>query len=336
MDFDFPGKIAVMGGGSWATALSKLLMAHGGSIIWYMRRRDRIDDFRRLGHNPVYLSDIAFDTDRIAFTDDINLACSEADTLLLVTPSPYFLSHVNKITVDISSKSVVSAIKGMVPGENRLISDYMTGRFAIDPDRMLVVSGPCHAEEVALGRQSYLTVGCRNLDNAELFADRLRGRGLSAVTSTDVTGIELASVLKNVYAIAAGIIHGLKSGDNLLAVMVSNAIREMERFIAAVSPDPARHIDNSVYLGDLLVTCYSNFSRNHNFGAMIGRGYSVRSARMEMEQTAEGYFGTACVHAIHADRVPGVEAPLAEAVYDILYNGAPADLTMRRVSRLFT
>lgn len=321
-----------MGGGSWATALAKLLMADGSPIVWYMRRRDRIDEFIRLGHNPVYLSDIAFDTSRIAFTDDINLACSEADTLLFVTPSPYFLSHVDKITVDISDKSVVSAIKGMVPGVNSLVSDYMTGRFGVDPDRVAVVSGPCHAEEVALGRQSFLTVGCRDMHTAELFASRLRGRALSAVTSTDVAGIEYGAVLKNIYAIAAGIVHGLKIGDNFLAVMVSNAIREMSRFISAAVPGN-RQIDDSVYLGDLLVTCYSHFSRNHNFGSLIGRGYSVKAARMEMEQTAEGFYGAAAIHTVNASL--GVDMPLAEAVYEILYSGTSAEMAIRRASLLF-
>lgn len=321
-----------MGGGSWATALAKLLLSNRESIIWYMRRPDRIDDFCRLGHNPAYLSDIPFDVNRIAFTSDINLAAREADTLLLVTPSPYLLSHFEKLTEDISGKGVVSAIKGMVPGCNSLVSHYMESHYGVAASRIAVIGGPCHSEEVALGRHSYLTIGCACRDNAEAVAECLRGRALSATVSTDVAGLELAAVMKNIYAIAAGIVHGLKSGDNFLAVLVSNAIREMQSFITA-AVGAGRDIDASAYVGDLLVTCYSNFSRNHNFGSLIGRGYSVKAARMEMEQTAEGYYGAACIHAFNES--VGARIPLADAVYDVLYRGArPAD-AMRRLSLIF-
>lgn len=332
-DSVFPGKIAVMGGGSWATAQASLLLRNCGSIVWYMRRQDRIDEFRRLGHNPVYLSDVAFDTSRIAFTTDINLACSEADTLLMVMPSPYLKSHLDKITVDLSGKNIVSAIKGMVPDGDTLISRYMVSRFGVSPDRVLVVGGPCHAEEVALGRSSYLTIGCSNPERAALYAAKIRGKALSTVISTDVEGIEIASVLKNIYAIAAGIVHGLKMGDNFLAVLVSNAIREMERFMAVAVPRN-REICRSAYLGDLLVTSYSRFSRNHNFGSMIGRGYSVKAARMEMEQTAEGYFGTACIHNVNSRL--GVDMPLLETVYAILYEGANAECAVRMLAGRLT
>lgn len=321
-----------MGGGSWATALAKLLLQNCDSIIWYMRRDDRIADFKRLGHNPAYLTDCAFDVGRINFSSDINAVCEQADTLLLVMPSPYFKSHVDKITVDISDKSVVSAVKGIVPDVNEIISHYMTGRFGIADERMLVVSGPCHAEEVALGRPSYLTVGCHDVFHSQQFAKCLAGPCLHTIVSSDVDGIEYAAVLKNVYAIAAGIIHGIKSGDNFQAMLVCNAIREMERFVDTVCPRP-RQICDSVYLGDLLVTSYSRFSRNHNFGFMIGRGYSVKAARMEMEQTAEGYYGTKCIHEINQQY--GVDMPILEGVYDILYRGASPQATLRAVSAKF-
>lgn len=266
----FPGHIAVMGGGSWATALAKLLLQNCETITWYMRRDDRIEEFKRLRHNPAYLTDVDFDIERINFSSDINAVCENADTLLLVMPSPYFTDHMDKITVDISSKAIVSAVKGIVPDTNELITDYMVRRFGVDPARNLVVSGPCHAEEVALDRPSYLTIGCANLEMAEEFAKLIRGKNTHAITSSDVDGIEYAAVLKNVYAIAAGIIHGMKTGDNFGAILISNAIREMERFVDAACPRP-RQICDSVYLGDLLVTAYSRFSRNHNFGSMIDR-----------------------------------------------------------------
>ena len=323
-----------MGGGSWATALASLLLKNCETIYWYMRRQDRIDDFKRLRHNPAYLTDLRFDVERIIFTDDINEACRQADTLLLAMPSPYFKDHADKIETDISGRSIVTAIKGIVPGENMLVTDYMHERFGIRRENMLVVSGPCHAEEVALDRPSFLTVGCGDQAKGEAFSRLLESGNSRAIVSRDVNGIEYAGVLKNVYAIAAGVIHGAKRGDNLMALLASNAIREMGRFLDAAAPVAGRNICDSVYLGDLLVTAYSRFSRNHNFGSMIGRGYSVRSARMEMEQTAEGYYGTKCMHEINARY--GVDMPILDAVYDILYRGVRAERALRTLSATFT
>lgn len=305
-----------MGGGSWATALAKLLMRNCPTIHWYMRRDDRIEEFKRLRHNPAYLTDVVFDVDRISFSSDINEICRECDTLVLAFPSPYFKEHINKITEDISSKAIVSAIKGIVPDDNVLVTDYMHSRFSINKDHMMVISGPCHAEEVALDRISYLTIGGHNAPMAEAFARCIASKNSHTIISTDVDGIEYAAVLKNVYAIAAGKIHGMRRGDNFLAMLVSNAIREMERFVDAVCPHP-RQICDSVYLGDLLVTAYSKFSRNHNFGSMIGNGYSVLAARMEMDQTAEGYYGTKCIYDINTHYQ--VDMPILNCVYDILY-----------------
>lgn len=310
-----------MGGGSWATALAKLLLRNCETISWYMRRDDRIEDFIRLGHNPAYLTDVEFDVSRIFFSSDINHVCAECDTLLLAFPSPYFKEHIDKINVDISGKSIVSAIKGIVPEDNKLVTDYMIDRFGVKRDNTLVISGPCHAEEVALDRISYLTIGCHNTELAERFAKCITSKNSHTIISSDVDGIEYAAVLKNVYAIAAGIVHGMKRGDNFLAMLVSNAIREMERFIDAVDPG-VRQICDSVYLGDLLVTAYSRFSRNHNFGSMIGKGYSVKAAKMEMEQTAEGYYGSKCIHDINQKYQ--VDMPILDAVYDIIYRGTPA------------
>ena len=310
-----------MGGGSWATALAKLLLTNCREIIWYMRRDDRIADFLRDKHNPVYLSDIMFDTDRIHFSSDINAVCSEADTLLLVMPSPYIKEHLKKITVDLSGKCIVSAVKGIVPDENAIVTDYMRDFYHIRPEHQLVIGGPCHAEEVALGRKSYLTIGSKDIQLAKRFAQCLQGPKLRTIVSTDVDGIEYGAVLKNVYGICAGIIYGLKSGDNFQAMLVSNAIREMDRFLTTVCGGN-RCITDSVYLGDLLVTAYSKFSRNHNFGSYIGRGYKVKAAMMEMEMVAEGYYGTKCIYEIN--RKHNVDMPILNCVYDILYNKVPA------------
>ena len=318
----FPGKIAVMGGGSWATALAKLLLADNKEIYWYMRRPDRIADFKALGRNPVYLSDVKFDIDRIYFSSDINEICTIADTLLLAMPSPYIKEHLKKIIVDISGKNLVTAVKGIVPDDNLIVTEYMHKVYGTNLENSIVIGGPCHAEEVALERLSYLTIGCNNIEMASTFADHIKGRNLRTILSTDVTGIEYAAVLKNVYAIAAGVVHGMKNGDNFLANLVSNSIREMRKFVDVVAPHDKRDICDSVYLGDLLVTSYSRFSRNHNFGSMIGKGYSVKAAMMEMEMVAEGYYGTKCIHDIN-ERY-GVDMPILNNMFDILYNRLPA------------
>lgn len=331
---EFPGKIGIMGGGSWATALAKLLLANCETIMWYMRRDDRIEEFIRLGHNPAYLTDVQFDVNRIYFSSDINHICRECDTLLLAMPSPYFKDHLAKVTVNLMQKSIVSAIKGIVPEQNQTITSYMQENYGIPDENLLVVSGPCHAEEVALSRPSYLTIGCADVDHARAFADRLAGMNTHTITSKDVQGIEFAAVLKNIYAIAAGIIHGLKMGDNFLAMLVSNATREMARFLNAVAPDEERLICDSVYLGDVLVTSYSRFSRNHNFGSLIGRGYSISAAKMEMEQVAEGYYGAMCIHDIN--KKYKVNMPILEGVYDIIYRRINPAMVMRRLGETFS
>lgn len=329
------GKVAVIGSGSWATALAKLLLDNCERIGWYFHRQDRIDDFIRYGHNPVYLSDVSFDPMRIDFTSDINVACHDADTLLIVTPSPFLRSTAEQIKVDISQKNIVSAVKGIVPDTNKLVTDWFEERFGCQADRMLVIGGPCHAEEVALERMSYLTIGCRDRDRSAEFASLLEGKRMHTIVSEDVNGIEYAAVLKNVYAIAGGIINGMKAGDNFMAMMVCNAIREMERFVDAISPMAGRNICESAYLGDLLVTAYSKFSRNHNFGSMIGKGYSVKAAMMEMEMVAEGYFGAECIYRINQEG-PKVEMPILNAVHSILYEGNRPRRAFEEVARTFT
>lgn len=328
----FPGNISVMGGGSWATALASVLLKNCSTINWYMRRDDRIEEFKRLGRNPAYLTDLRFDIDRINFSSDINAVCEQSDTILLAMPSPYIKSHLQKITTDLSGKAIVSAVKGIVPDDNMLVTEYFCDRYGIAPDNALVVSGPCHAEEVALDRPSYLTVGCSDIDTAKRFAGVLDCNNIHAIVSSDVIGIGYAGVLKNVYAIASGIVHGMKKGDNFTAMLVSNAIREMERFIDVVSPRP-RQICDSVYLGDLLVTAYSRFSRNHNFGSMIGRGYSVKAAKMEMEQVAEGYFGVKCITEINQRYE--VAMPILEGVYDILYRRVSPEYAISQIAKSF-
>lgn len=326
------GKIGVIGGGSWATALARLLLHNADHILWYMRRQDRIDEFIKCGHNPAYLTDASFDIDRISFTSDINEVCRRADTLVVAVPSPYFLSHVDKISVDLSGKNIVSAVKGMVPDENLVVTEYFRVRHNCPKNNLLVIGGPCHAEEVALDRLSYLTIGCHDLEKSRRFAEMLSGKRLKTIISSDVDGIEYAAVLKNVYAIAGGIISGMKAGDNFMAMLVSNAIREMRSFVDAVDPEP-RDICCSAYLGDLLVTAYSRFSRNHNFGSMIGKGYSVKAAMMEMEMVAEGYYGTKCIHEVNSG--VGVRMPILDFVYSVLYQGVSPRKALQHLADKF-
>ena len=287
------GKLAIMGGGSWATAIAKILLSTEDSINWYIRRDDRIADFKRLGHNPAYLTGVQFDVNRIKFSSDINQIVNDSEVLVFVTPSPYFKSHMKKLKVKLKDKFVVSAIKGIVPDDNLLMSDYFHRFYGVPVENISVVAGPCHAEEVALERLSYLTVGCQELENAQAIARKLTNSYVKTSVSEDVAGIEFSSVLKNVYAIAAGICSGLKYGDNFQVVLMS------------------------VYLGDLLVTGYSNFSRNRVFGTMIGKGYSVKAAQLEMEMIAEGYYGTKCMKEINEHY--RVNMPILDAIYNILY-----------------
>ena len=310
------GKIAIIGGGSWATAIAKIVLSHTQHIGWYMRRDDRIEDFKRMGHNPAYLTSVHFNIDRIFFSSDINEIVKSYDTLIFVTPSPYLKNHLKKLKTRIRDKFIVTAIKGIVPDENLVCSEYFHQVYDVPHENLACIGGPSHAEEVALERLSYLTIGCADVEKAKGLTDVLSSNFIKTKTSTDVVGIEYSSVLKNVYAIAAGICSGLKYGDNFQSVLMSNAVQEMSRFLKSVNPIE-RSIEDSVYLGDLLVTGYSNFSRNRTFGPMIGKGYSVKSAQIEMEMIAEGYFGTKCMKEIN--RHMHVNMPILDAVYNILY-----------------
>ncbi|MBP3573329.1 MAG: NAD(P)-binding domain-containing protein [Prevotella sp.] len=342
------GKIAIIGGGSWATAIAKIVINHTHHIGWYMRRDDRIEDFKRLQHNPAYLTSVHFNIDEIDFSSNLNDIVQRYDTLVFVTPSPYLKNHLKKLKTRISDKFIVTAIKGIVPDENLVCSEYFHQVFDVPYSNLACIGGPSHAEEVALDRLSYLTVACSDDEKAQAFADVLASNVIKTKTSADVLGIEYASVLKNVYAIAAGICSGLKYGDNFQAVLMSNALQEMNRFLTVVrdmqtkgrddmpmtrnqAEQPA--INDSAYMGDLLVTGYSNFSRNRTFGSMIGKGYSVKSAQIEMEMIAEGYFGTKCMKEIN--RRLHVNMPILDAVYNILYERIAPQIEIKLLTDSF-
>jgi glycerol-3-phosphate dehydrogenase (NAD(P)+) len=297
-----------------------------------MRREDQIEDFKRLTHNPSYLTSVHFNIKEIEFNSDLNKIVEAYDTLVFVVPSPYLKNHLKKLKVRLKDKFIVTAIKGIVPDENLICTEYFHQVFDVPHDNLACIGGPSHAEEVALERLSYLTVGCSDMEKAQAFADVLNSQFIKTKTSTDVIGIEYSSVLKNVYAIAAGICNGLKFGDNFQAVLISNAVQEMARFLKTVHPID-RNVYDSVYLGDLLVTGYSNFSRNRVFGTMIGKGYSVKSAQMEMEMIAEGYFGTKCMKEIN--RHWHVNMPILDAVYNILYERIAPQIEIKLLTDSF-
>lgn len=309
-------RVAIVGGGSWATALAKIVLTNVDEVNWFIRRTEVIEEFKRTGKNPTYLNSASFDVSRIHFTDDINIVVRDSDILILAIPSPYLEPTLKKIRRTMRSKIIISAVKGMIPDKNQIVTEYLHEKFNVPDENMLVIAGPCHAEEIALQRLSYLTIGCTNRDRANQLAPLFQTSYVRTCTSVDIIGLEYTSVMKNIYSIAGGICQSLRYGDNFQAVLISNALQEIEHFTAALSSVP-RDIDASGYLGDVLVTAYSKFSRNRQFGQMIGMGYSVKAAQLEMEMVAEGYYGTYCIH--QANEKLKVKLPIVDAVYDILY-----------------
>lgn len=324
--------VAIIGSGSWATALAKIIMHNVPDINWHIRRQEVIDEFVEIRRNPNHLEWAYFDVSRIHFSADINAVIEESDLIVLAIPSPYIKQSLNEIIVDMSQKFVISAVKGMIPDENLLVTEYMHQYFHIPKENLGVIAGPCHAEEIALERLSYLTVGCKDIVKAREWSKLFDTPYVRTTPSNDVEGLEYASVMKNIYAIAAGICKSLHYGDNFLAVLLTNAMHEMIRFAKAKSDIP-RDITDSGYLGDVLVTAYSNFSRNRQFGQMIGMGYSVKAAQTEMEMVAEGYYGTKAIWL--ANQHTHVELPIVEAVYQILYNRKSAKNIIKELTKRF-
>ncbi|MEP3838402.1 MAG: NAD(P)H-dependent glycerol-3-phosphate dehydrogenase [Algibacter sp.] len=316
---DKPLKYAVFGAGSWATAIVKMLSENLNEIGWYMRSVYTKEHLLREQHNPNYLSSVEFHLEQLKLSNDINEIAEYADVLIFVIPSAFIHSELEKLTVDISNKTIVSAVKGIMPETELLVGEHFHKTYKIPYDNIAVIAGPCHAEEVALERLSYLTISCSDTKKAEAIANSLSSDYIKTKTSDDIIGIEYAVMLKNIYAIAAGIAHGLGYGDNFQSVLMSNAIREMKRFIKK-RHKMKRNINNSAYLGDLLVTGYSVFSRNRMFGNMIGKGYTVKSAQMEMSMVAEGYYATKSAHTLNEKNDKKTQIPIINAVYEILYD----------------
>lgn len=327
-----PNKILVVGGGSWATANIKMLTDNttDKEIFWWMRNAEAVEGLHKYRHNPNYLSSIEIKVPAQNISTDLKGLIQQANFILLNVPAAFLKNALSDITpADLAGKKIISAIKGIVPDENLIIGEFLHKYFNIPFEDFMVISGPCHAEEVALEKLSYLTIASPDADLAALFAGMLSTRYIKTITSDDIYGTEYAAVLKNIYAVASGICHGIGYGDNFQAVLISNAISEMKDFVDAVHPID-RDIKESAYLGDLLVTAYSQFSRNRTFGNMIGKGYTVTSAQLEMNMVAEGYYAVNCLHQINKQYT--VSMPICEAVYRILYKKHSPVLEMRRLA----
>jgi glycerol-3-phosphate dehydrogenase (NAD(P)+) len=325
-------KVLVVGGGSWATANIKMLADNitEKEIFWWMRNAQAVDHVQQFGHNPNYLSSVEIKVPAANISTDLKLLVQQADIILLNVPAAFLKEALTDITADdFAGKKLVSAIKGIVPDENLIIGEFLNKQYNVSFDDIAVISGPCHAEEVALEKLSYLTIASGAPALAAEFAGMLNTRYIKTIVSDDIYGTEYAAVLKNIYAIAGGICHGVGYGDNFQAVLISNAIRELMRFVDAVHPI-TRDIKESAYLGDLLVTAYSQFSRNRTFGNMIGKGYTVRSAQLEMNMIAEGYYAVNCLYEVNKQY--NVDMPIVEAVYNILYQKRSPAFEMRQLA----
>lgn len=312
-------RIAVIGGGSWATALVKMLSDNERKkdIYWWMRNEKQVESIKKYHRNPNYLSAVELTINPEHISTNINEVVNQADIVILNVPAAFLKDALKDLGHSaFKGKIIVSAIKGIVPDDNLIVGEYLQSRYEVELNDIVVISGPCHAEEVSQEKLSYLTFASQAPESAEIVASLFKNCYIKTNLSDDIYGTEYGAVLKNIYAVASGICHGVGFGDNFQAVLISNAIREMARFVNAVHPIK-RDIKESAYLGDLLVTAYSQFSRNRTFGNMIGKGYSVNSAHLEMNMIAEGYFASHSIHQIN--KIHAVDMPICNAVYAILY-----------------
>lgn len=322
-------KIAVLGGGSWATAIVKMLTQNEDYVGWWVRREEVAAHIRQFHHNPNYLSDVALETDKIYVDHDLMSVASQAEILVLAVPSAFLAEAIEPLRELLPQKWVISAVKGIEPGSHQIIGEYLHDNIGLDYSRFGAIVGPCHAEEIALERLSYLTVASGNEKLSNAVAEKLRGSYVKVRCTADIYGTEYAAVLKNIYAIAAGLAQGLGYGDNFQAVLVSNALREMKRVIGAVHPIK-RQIIQTEYSGDLFVTMYSPFSRNRRLGLLLGKGYSLSAARAEMSMIAEGYYAAKLIREVKRERE--VKMPIALAVYKVLYENASPKKTLRALA----
>lgn len=341
-------KFGILGSGSWGTALAKILTDSGEHIYWWNRSETAIEQFKQRKHNPQYLQSAKFDVSQLTLTTDPNEVVRHADVIVIAVPSAFALDALEQIDKgSLANKKIISAIKGIIPENNLLLNDYLKESFNVPIENYFAVLGPCHAEEIASERLSYLTFTGIDEKMTATIAGRFNTAYLNTVLNKDIYGVQYAAVLKNIYAVGAGIAHGLDYGDNFLSVLIANSADEMAGFLrkAGIINAEVGYIDHSelskneahnnyaasVYLGDLLVTCYSLHSRNRAFGNMIGKGYSVKSAQLEMSMVAEGYHASKCMEFIN--QTIGAEMTIANAVFQILWNNVPAADAFAKVEK---
>lgn len=334
-------KFGIIGSGSWATALVKILTDNGHALNWWVRNERSIEYIQRRRHNPSYLQSAYFDISLLNMSPDIGEVIRNSEILVIGVPSAYIESCLGHLGPDaLDKKKVVSAVKGILPGQNILLNYYLQQKFGFPLEAYFAVLGPCHAEEVAAEKLSYLTFSGTDVTTASQIASYFSTGYINTIVNHDILGVQYAAVLKNIYALGAGIAHGLDYGDNFLSVYIANAADEMASFLREFGAehivvgehegeDPITHKRTpnyaaSVYLGDLLVTCYSLYSRNRTFGNMIGKGYSVKSAQLELNMVAEGYNAAKCIYNIN--KSVDAPMPIAESIYRILWeNVKPAE-----------
>jgi glycerol-3-phosphate dehydrogenase (NAD(P)+) len=321
-------QFGIIGSGSWATALAKILTDNGNTIQWWIRSNDTIGYMEKRRHNPHYLNSVYFNAQQLCLSADIQKVVSQSDVLLIAVPSGYVEDVLQQLPPGaLKGKKVISAVKGILPSKNQLLNDYLTEKFQVALPDYFALLGPCHAEEVAAEKLSYLTFSGVDQSSAAAIASYFKTEYLNTMVNNDILGVQYAAVLKNIYALGAGITHGLEYGDNFLSVYIANSANEMVAFLQQLNNNShtallaAPNYSTSVYLGDLLVTCYSLYSRNRTFGNMIGKGYSVKAAQLELNMVAEGYNASKCIHKINES----VQAfmPIAGAIYEILWEHLP-------------
>ena len=327
-------RVAVIGGGTWATAIIKILSTNLEHIYWWVREEEIVEGVNRYGHNPLYLSSVFINPKEVRVTQDIKQAVLKADYIVIVSPSAFLHKTLEPLQKSkLNRKKIIIAVKGIVPETMQVVTEYLRSQFAVPFANMAVISGPSHAEEVSQEKLSFLTSASTNVELAETVARFFKNRYVRTSVTNDIMGIELAVVLKNIYALGAGIYSGLGYGDNFIACYVSNCLKEMKRFVNQMYSNEDRQMSDSVYLGDLLVTAYSRYSRNRMFGNMIGHGLSVKVTLLEMKMVAEGYYAAMCVHEINKKVQANI--PIVEAIYNVLYENIPVSAEMKRLSEFF-
>ncbi|MBQ2364310.1 MAG: NAD(P)H-dependent glycerol-3-phosphate dehydrogenase [Alistipes sp.] len=325
-------RCAVVGYGSWATAIVKTLTVNRHHVDWLVLNEEIRQSLNERSHNTKYLPWCYIERDMITPTDNIDDVVRDADIVILAMPSAFFTKFLEPLTVSLKDKIVVSAVKGIIPGDYLTIVEHINRYYDVPMENLCVVTGPSHAEEVGQCRLSYLTVASESDETANKVCDVLNNEFFHCNTSHDVLGVEGAAIMKNVYALAVGIAVGLRYGDNFLAVLIANCAAEMHRFLNTAIPVENRDINSAAYMGDLLVTCYSPLSRNRRLGTLLGKGCSVKSALNEMTMVAEGYYAAECIRRSSMHR--NIDMPIADMVWEVLYNRASARDAMSALTKI--